>query len=357
MYTIDDYKYDLPESLIAQTPAGKRDHSRLLFFNRKNGTIDHHQFYQLTTLLSPGDVLVLNDTRVIPGRLLGRKRSGGKVEALILDYGNSPSATASTGKQERIQPCLIKSSKKPRQGTWIHFSPDLSAEVLSLKDGIASLRFVFQEDFDLILQKIGKIPLPPYIKRDNGQTDRQIEDRESYQTVYAAAPGAIAAPTAGLHFTKNVLQTLGDMGIEIVTITLHVGYGTFLPVRVSDIRDHKMHTEWYTISANTAARINSARKKGRRIIAVGTTSVRTLEYHSDSNGMLTAGCGNCDLFIYPGYQFKVIDGLLTNFHLPGSTLLMLVAALAGRRSILAAYQAAIAAKYRFFSYGDAMLII
>ena len=357
MYTIDDYKYDLPESLIAQTPAGKRDHSRLLFFNRKNGKIAHHQFHQITTLLSPGDVLVLNDTRVIFGRLLGRKRSGGKVEALILDYVNSPSTTALTGKQERIQRCLIKSSKKPRQGTWIHFSSDLNAEVLTWKDGVALLRFVFQKDFDLILQKIGKIPLPPYIKRDNAQTDRQAEDRESYQTVYAARPGAIAAPTAGLHFTKNVLQALADMGVEIVTITLHVGYGTFLPVRVSDIRNHKMHTEWYAIGSKTAARINCARKEGRRIIAVGTTSVRTLEYHSDSDGMLTSGCGNCDLFIYPAYQFKVIDGLLTNFHLPRSTLLMLVAALTGRRPILAAYQAAIEAKYRFFSYGDAMLII
>jgi S-adenosylmethionine:tRNA ribosyltransferase-isomerase len=357
MYTIDDYKYDLPQSLIAQTPAAKRDHSRLLLFNRKNGHIAHHQFHQITTLLSPGDVLVLNDTRVIPGRLLGRKRSGGKVEVLILDYGNSPSTTALSGKQDRIQHCLIKSSKKPRQGTWIHFSSDLDAEVLTWKDGIALLRFVFQKDFNLILQKIGKIPLPPYIKRDNDQTAQQAKDRESYQTVYAASPGAIAAPTAGLHFTQNVLQSLQDMGVEIVTITLHVGYGTFLPVRVSDIRNHKMHTEWYTISPKTAASVNSARKKGRRIIAVGTTSVRTLEYHSGSNGKLTAGSGHCDLFIYPGYQFKIIDGLLTNFHLPRSTLLMLVAALAGRRSILAAYQAAIKAKYRFFSYGDAMLII
>jgi S-adenosylmethionine:tRNA ribosyltransferase-isomerase len=357
MYTIDDYKYDLPQSLIAQTPAAKRDHSRLLFLNRKHGAIAHHQFHQITTLLAPGDLLVLNDTRVIPGRLLGRKPSGGKVETLILDYGDGPSTTVSSGKQERIQRCLIKSSKKPRQGTWIHFSSDLSAEVLRWKDGIALLKFVFQKDFDLILQEIGKIPLPPYIKRDNGQTERQAKDRESYQTVYAVKPGAIAAPTAGLHFTQNVLQALTDMGVEIVTITLHVGYGTFLPVRVTDIRHHKMHTEWYTISANTAACINSARKEGRRIIAVGTTSVRTIEYHSDSNGMLTAGSGHCDLFIYPGYQFKVIDGLLTNFHLPRSTLLMLVAALAGRRSILAAYQAAVAAKYRFFSYGDAMLII
>jgi S-adenosylmethionine:tRNA ribosyltransferase-isomerase len=357
MYSIDDYDYNLPNTLIAQKPVSKRELSRLLHLNRSNGEITHYNFHEIGSLLAPGDILVLNDTRVIPGRLLGRKSTGGKVEALILDYFAGISTTASTGEQERIQRCLIRSSKKLHQGTWIYFSPDLRAQVLECEEGIASIRFLCQKDFEGLLYKIGKVPLPPYIRRDKDQIDQTREDRNAYQTVYAAHPGAIAAPTAGLHFSKKTLQSLMDMDVKIVTITLHVGYGTFLPVRVFDIREHKMLTEEYTISPDNAACINSARQNGQRIIAVGTTSVRALEYHSDSAGRLSAGSGNCDLFIYPGYKFKLIDGLITNFHLPRSTLLMLVAAFAGRKSILCAYQSAIKAKYRFYSYGDAMLIL
>ena len=357
MYSIDDYDYNLPKALIAQKPAVKREHSRLLHLNRKNGAITHYHFHEIISLLAPGDILVVNDTRVIPGRLLGHKSTGGKVEALILDYFTGISTTTSTGEQERIQRCLVKSSKKLHQGTWIYFDSDLRAKVLEYKDGIASLKFVCQKDFEVLLHEIGNVPLPPYILRDKDQTDGLREDRNAYQTVYAAHPGAVAAPTAGLHFSKKTLQSLMDIGVEIVTITLHVGYGTFLPVRVFDIREHKMHTEWYTISHKDATCINSARQNGQRIIAVGTTSVRALEYHSDSNGILSAGSGNCDLFIYPGYKFKLINGLITNFHLPRSTLLMLVAAFTGRKSILCAYQAAVEAKYRFYSYGDAMLIL
>jgi S-adenosylmethionine:tRNA ribosyltransferase-isomerase len=357
MYSIDDYDYNLPNALIAQKPAAKRELSRLLHLNRGNGDIIHYNFHEIGSLLASGDILVLNNTRVIPGRLLGRKSTGGKVEALILDYFAGISTTTSNGEQERIQRCLIRSSKKLRQGTWIYFSPDLRAQVLEHEDGIASMRFVCQKDFEGLLYKIGKVPLPPYIRRDRDQTDQPEEDRNAYQTVYATHPGAIAAPTAGLHFSKKTMQALTDMDVKIVTITLHVGYGTFLPVRVFDIREHKMHTEWYTISPDDAVCINSARQNGQRIIAVGTTSVRALEYHSDSAGRLSAGSGICDLFIYPGYKFKLIDGLITNFHLPRSTLLMLVAAFAGRKSILCAYQAAVEAKYRFYSYGDAMLIL
>lgn len=357
MYSIDDYNYHLPESLIAQTPAQKRETSRLLHLNRGSGAVGHGRFHDVVALLAPGDTLVVNDTKVIPGRLFGRKSSGGKVETLILDYAEGTTDTTSTGARERIQRCLIKSSKKLREGTWIDYTPDLKAEVLAYADGIASLRFVCREDFDIVLQKIGKVPLPPYIRRDEGQIDRQTEDRRNYQTVYAAHPGAIAAPTAGLHFSQEILEQLKDKGITIVSITLHVGYGTFLPVRVTDIRDHKMHAEGYTISPEAAARLNSAKRDGRRIIAVGTTSVRTLEYHSDAAGMFTPGGGSCDLFIYPGYHFKVVDGLITNFHLPRSTLIMLVSALAGREAILSAYNAAVDAEYRFFSYGDAMLIL
>jgi S-adenosylmethionine:tRNA ribosyltransferase-isomerase len=357
MYSIDNYDYNLPKALIAQKPAAKREHSRLLYLNRKNGAITHYHFHEISSLLSPGDILVVNDTRVIPGRLLGRKSTGGKVEALILDYFAGISTTSSNGDKERIQRCLVRSSKKLRQGTWIYFTPDLRAKVLECKDGIASMKFVCRKDFEVLLQKIGKVPLPPYIRRDKEQTDELREDRNAYQTVYAAHPGAVAAPTAGLHFSEKILQSLMDMGVKVVTITLHVGYGTFLPVRVFDIRDHKMHTERYTISPDNAACLNSARQNSQRIIAVGTTSVRALEYHSDSVGRLSAGSGNCDLFIYPGYKFKLINGLITNFHLPRSTLLMLVAAFAGHKSILSAYQAAIEAKYRFYSYGDAMLIL
>lgn len=357
MYRLDDYDYHLPEALIAQTPAPNRAASRLLHLDRGSGTFGHHHFRDIINLLSPGDLLVINDTKVIPGRLFGRKASGGKVETLILDYADGTTGKTSEGEKERIQRCLIKSSKRLRPGTWIQYAPDLKAEVLAYADGIADLRFVCRKEFEEALHNIGKVPLPPYIRRDYAQQNDQAMDRKAYQTVYAAHSGAIAAPTAGLHFTEEILQALKDKGICIVSVTLHVGYGTFLPVRVADIREHQMHAEGYTISRETAESINRARKEGRRVIAVGTTSVRTLEYHSDHLGMLTPGSGSCDLFIYPGYRFKVINGLITNFHLPRSTLLMLVSALVGRETILSAYKNAVESRYRFFSYGDAMLIL
>ncbi|MGD9210342.1 MAG: tRNA preQ1(34) S-adenosylmethionine ribosyltransferase-isomerase QueA [Desulfobacteraceae bacterium] len=353
MYYLDDYNYELPEALIAQTPADKREGSRLLHLNIYDGKIGHYRFEDVVSLLDPSDVLVVNDTKVIPGRLLGRKSTGGKVEALILNYAD----TMDGSKKERIFRCLVKSSKKLRLGSAIFFDSSLNAEVLEYDDGIASLRFISDKPFEDILQKVGKVPLPPYIKRDEKHTDQETKDRKAYQTVYATHPGAIAAPTAGLHFSPNVMDRLTAKGIEIVHITLHVGYGTFLPVRVNDIRKHKMHSEWYSITPKAAACLNQARQDNRRIIAVGTTSVRTLEYHSDAKGRLSSGSGSCDLFIYPGYRFKLINGLITNFHLPRSTLLMLVAALAGRENILSAYKTAVKSQYRFFSYGDAMLII
>ncbi len=357
MYSIDDYGYELPEELIAQTPAHKRENSRLLHLKRDCGELAHHHFHDILSLLVPGDLLVVNNTKVIPGRLLGRKSTGGKVEALLLDYAAAKAVRHADGHEERVLQCLVKASKKLRQGSWIDFSTELSAEVLAWQDGIATLRFISHKSFEALLQEIGRIPLPPYIKRDEDAGDSRARDRLAYQTVYAEAPGAVAAPTAGLHFSREILDQLTDKGVEVASITLHVGYGTFVPVRVDDIRRHKMHAEYYSISAETAHRINCARESRRRVIAVGTTSVRTLEYHSDADGRLSGGGGSCDLFIYPGYRFKVIDGLITNFHLPRSTLLMLVAALAGRESILAAYQTAISARYRFFSYGDAMLIL
>ncbi len=357
MYLIDNYGYELPEELIAQRPADKREHSRLLYLDRAGGDLAHYHFHDLLSLLEPGDLLIVNNTKVIPGRLLGRKSTGGKVEALLLDYGAAGAVHTADGYEERIFQCLVKASKKLRRGTWIDFSPELTAEVLAWQDGIATLRFVSRKSFEELLEEIGRIPLPPYIKR-NGETGESPEqDRRAYQTVYAQAPGAVAAPTAGLHFSREMLRQLTDRGVEVASITLHVGYGTFVPVRVDDIRHHRMHAEYYSISAEAARRINCAKESRRRVIAVGTTSVRTLEYHSDEAGRLSEGSGSCDLFIYPGYRFKVIDGLITNFHLPRSTLLMLVSALAGRESILAAYRTAIEARYRFFSYGDAMLIL
>ena len=358
MYCIDDYDYHLPDALIAQQPSKNRGDSRLLYLQRRHGQITHCHFQDLLNLLDPGDILVINDTKVIPGRLHGRKSSGGKVEALILNYAEGDgTAAVPSASRERVLRCLVKSSKPPRKGTWIQFNPDLKAQVIEWDHGIAQLRFLCHDSIETILQQIGSVPLPPYIKRGAENPQAQQQDRSAYQTVYAAHPGAIAAPTAGLHFSSELINKLSAKGIDVVRITLHVGYGTFMPLRVTDIRSHKMHAEWYHVSPAAANHLNQAKQQGRRIIAVGTTSVRTLEYHSDANGLLSPGHGSCDLFIYPGYQFKLIDGLITNFHLPRSTLVMLVAALAGRETILSAYRAAIKAKYRFFSYGDAMLIL
>lgn len=354
MFSLKDYGYSLPEDRIAQKPAERRDRSALLVLDRKTGALSHRVFSDLPELLQPTDVLVVNDTRVIPGRLLGRKETGGKVEALVLSGGNG---RPSEPEGEVIRDCLVKASKRPKPGARFFFEEGLSAEAISFHDGIHTLRFRCSEDFDLLLDRIGKMPLPPYILKTRPDSAPPRDDRDSYQTVYASRKGAVAAPTAGLHFTPELIDALRGKGIAVAPITLHVGYGTFLPVRVSDIREHRMHAEWYSIPAETAERINQARSEGRRVIAVGTTSVRTLEYVSDEDGRVKADSGPCDLFIYPGYRFKVVDAMITNFHLPESTLLMLVSAFAGRERILEAYRTAVEKGYRFYSYGDAMLIL
>ena len=352
MYTLDDYHYDLPEALIAQSPAPKRDGSRLLHLNRHNGAVSHRLFHDIVNLLSPSDLLVVNDTRVIPGRLHGRKETGGKAELLILNYGET--TVRGHDDRKRVYHCLIKASKQAGAGTRILFDEGLVAVVQNFSDGIHTVEFSAPEPFDELLNRIGRMPLPPYIKRDETQPDGA--DRMRYQTVYAREQGAIAAPTAGLHFTDEVLSRISEKGVTVATVTLHVGYGTFVPVRVDDIRDHRMHEEWFSIPQETARIVNQTKTEGRRVVAVGTTSVRTLEYATGSDGVIKPGSGRCDLFIYPGYPFKTVDAMITNFHLPRSTLLMLVSAFAGRETIMRAYEAAVAEKYRFFSYGDAMLI-
>lgn len=352
MFTIDDYDYTLPASLIAQVPTGDRDDSRLLHLNRKEKNLTHREFSDIVDQLMPSDVLVVNNTRVVPGRLHGHKETGGKAELLILNYGEPDAAEHEDGR--RVYRCLIKASKRAAAGTRIRFEQGMAAEVLSFADGIYTVAFSAANDFDQMLHRIGRMPLPPYIKRDADDSDEA--DRTRYQTVYAQKKGAIAAPTAGLHFTDGILEQLHSKKISVEAITLHVGYGTFVPVRVNDIRDHRMHEEWFSISEATARIVNQAKAEGRRVVAVGTTTVRTLEYAAQSEGHVHPGSGRCDLFIYPGYTFKIIDAMITNFHLPRSTLLMLVSAFAGRETMLRTYAEAVKKKYRFFSYGDAMLI-
>jgi S-adenosylmethionine:tRNA ribosyltransferase-isomerase len=343
LYRLDQYDYDLPEALIAQQPAPRRDRSRLLSMRRDSGHLSHHNFLDLVTLLDNNDVLVLNDTRVIPGRLLGRKESGGRVEVLILNYAQGVS-------KNRFK-CMIRASKRPKPGSCLIFDHGLRARVEALNTSTSELSFSGPDCVEQMLETIGHVPLPPYIHR----ADR-LEDHESYQTVYAKHKGAIAAPTAGLHFTSDLMQQLSAKGIKIVYLTLHVGYGTFMPVRVDDIRQHKMHAEWFELSQQVAHAIRDAKRSGGRVVAVGTTCVRTLEHCALHEDNLTAQRGMCDLFIYPGYHFKIVDAMITNFHLPQSTLLMLVSAFAGRDKILNAYARAVEEKYRFYSYGDAMLI-
>lgn len=352
MFSLEDYNYDLPDRLIAQFPEDKRDRSKLLYLRRNSGKISHHLFNDIQTLIGQEDVLVVNNTEVIPGRLYGKKETGGNVELLILNYAEGLASLKDQGVFECS--CLIKASKRPKTGTWIHFENDLKARVVHFKDGIFGVRFSSKTDFIETLYQIGQMPLPPYIKRNNNKADQ--DDRTTYQTVYASKRGAVAAPTAGLHFTSSLIKKLKLKGIKIVEITLHVGYGTFLPVRVSDIRKHQIHSEWFSISRSSADTINQVRSGGGRVVAVGTTSVRSLEYASDEQGNVRNGGGNCDLFIYPGYRFKTVDAMITNYHLPKSTLLMLVSAFAGRDLIDKAYREAINKNYRFYSYGDAMLI-
>lgn len=379
MFRLADYGYPLPGELVAQSPAERRDASRLLCLNRADGRVSHQVFSDLPDLLLPSDVLVVNDTEVIPARMYGRKASGGKVEILLLNYGVDEGNGNGGGPQAAAEArvvtceCMVRASKRPRPGTRLFFDRGLTAEVIDSRDAVHTLRFESPEPFASVLYQIGRMPLPPYIHRNGRQAEDASDsirdadaslpssgdphdDRIHYQTVYAARKGAVAAPTAGLHFTPELIERIRRKGVEVVAVTLHVGFGTFVPVRVDDIRDHHMHHERFRIPPETAAAVNLAREEGRRVVAVGTTSVRTLEYAADPDGRITPGGGSCDLFIYPGYRFKAVDGVITNFHLPESTLIMLVSAFAGRENVLAAYREAVVRKYRFFSYGDAMFV-
>lgn len=353
MYSLDDYDFELPQDLIAQAPSTRRDDSRLLLVKRDTDALSHYHFRDLCDVLIPGDVLVINDTRVVPARLVGQKKTGGRVEVLILDYARAVENTRTAGVMSCE--CLVKTARRIQPGMMVYFGGDVTAEIGDCRDGVFSVTFYYDGDFGGLLDEIGSVPLPPYIRRE--VNPGRTEDKAAYQTVYAAQKGAAAAPTAGLHFTRPLLDKVGTHGVTIATITLHVGYGTFRPVKVSDIREHRMHSEDFSIPEATAEAISRAKAEGRRVVAVGTTCVRTLEYASDDQGRIRPGRGVCDLFAYPGYRFKVVDAMITNFHLPRSTLIMLVAAFTGRERILAAYREAIDRGYRFFSYGDAMMIV
>ncbi|MCD4688388.1 MAG: tRNA preQ1(34) S-adenosylmethionine ribosyltransferase-isomerase QueA [Desulfuromonadaceae bacterium] len=341
---LNDFDFDLPEELIAQEPLAERTGSRLMVLDRATGDLTIGGFSDIVDHFSSGDVLVINDTRVIPARLLGRKESGGKVEVLLVRR---------LAGDDETWICLTKASKGPRVGTRLLLGDSLIGIVVEGgQDPYKHIQFACKGDFLQLIEQIGRMPLPPYIRRDDSQLDK-----ERYQTVFAQNAGAVAAPTAGLHFTPEILEQLRNKGVEIHPLTLHVGIGTFLPVRVDNIREHRMHEERFTVPIATAEAVNQARAEGRRVFALGTTSTRTLEYAVDDQGLLQAGSGSCDLFIYPGYRFHTVDAILTNFHLPRSTLLMLVSAFASRESVLAAYHRAVVEGFRFFSYGDCMLIL
>ena len=339
---VSDFDYYLPEELIAQHPTEVRDQSRLLVYHRNSKKIEHKIFSQIKDYLMPGDCLVINDTRVIPARLYGeREDTGGKVELLLLEKKGKDQWQA-----------LVKPGKRVRNGSRLVFGNGiLKGQVIDiLEDGSRIIEFHYEGIFEEILDQIGVMPLPPYIHE-------KLEERERYQTVYSKYAGSSAAPTAGLHFTNELLNEIEKMGVKIARITLHVGLGTFRPVKVDDIKEHKMHYETYNVTQEAADTINQCRKNGGRIIAVGTTSTRTLESVADDKGIIHPGSGKTDIFIYPGYTFKGIDGLITNFHLPKSTLIMLVAAFIGKEEVLNVYKKAVEERYRFFSFGDAMLII
>ena len=337
-----DFFYDLPEELIAQDPLEDRTASRLLVLNRETGAIEHKIFSDVIDYLNEGDCLVINNTRVIPARLIGEKEdTGGKVEVLLLKR-----------RANDVWETLVKPGKKLRPGARVTFGDGrLKAEILEIaEEGNRLVRFYYEGIFEEILDSLGEMPLPPYITH-------KLEDKEMYQTVYAKYDGSAAAPTAGLHFTKELLSKIEEKGIKIASITLHVGLGTFRPVKVDDVNNHHMHTEWYEVNAEAADIINETKRNGGRVICVGTTSCRTIESVADEKGYMKAKTGETDIFIYPGYKFKVMDGLITNFHLPESTLVMLVSAFAGKENVLAAYETAVKERYRFFSFGDAMILI
>ena len=335
-----DFFYELPQELIAQTPLERRDGSRLLTLNKETGAIEHRHFFDLPQFLHPGDCLVLNNSRVLPARLIGHRPTGGAVEILLLvDKGGD------------TWECLVRPGKKLRTGARISFGEgQLQAEITEvLPDGNRLVHFEYEGIFLEVLEELGRMPLPPYIKEE-------LKDQERYQTVYSKVVGSAAAPTAGLHFTPELLKEIQDKGINLCYVTLHVGLGTFRPVKEEEITEHEMHSEYCVIPQETADIINETKKNGGRVICVGTTSCRTLESWANEDGTLSATGGWTDIFIYPGYQFKVMDAMVTNFHLPESTLIMLVSALAGREHILDAYKEAVKERYRFFSFGDAMFI-
>lgn len=336
-----DFYFDLPEELIAQDPLEDRSSSRLLKLDKNTGEVSHHVFRDIVEYICPGDCLVLNNTKVIPARLLGeREGTGAHVEVLLLKR-----------REGDVWETLVKPGKKCRPGSRLVFGDGLlRAEVLdSVEEGNRLIHFEYEGIFEEVLDKLGEMPLPPYITH-------KLQDKGRYQTVYAKYEGSAAAPTAGLHFTQELLQQIEEKGVEIAYVTLHVGLGTFRPVKENNLLNHHMHSEFYQVTEEAAEKINRTKANGGRIICVGTTSCRTVESAADKSGVVQAGCDNTEIFIYPGYQFKVLDALITNFHLPESTLVMLVSALAGRENVLAAYEEAIRERYRFFSFGDAMFI-
>ncbi|MFZ4858743.1 MAG: tRNA preQ1(34) S-adenosylmethionine ribosyltransferase-isomerase QueA [Desulfuromonadaceae bacterium] len=340
---VKDFTFHLPSELIARHPPEKRDGSRLMLLDRSAQSVIEDLFSNLQEYLKPGDLLVLNDTRVIPARLFGQKQTGGRVELFLLQRRNG---------SDECWECLVKSAKRFREGQEILLESGMIATVLSRTvSGNWLIRFIGNESFPLWLEREGHMPLPPYLQREDLR-----EDRERYQTVFAQEPGAVAAPTAGLHFTHELLNQLAVNGVETAFLTLHTGLGTFQPVRVEHVEDHRIHTERYVIPPETAEAVNRTKAAGGRVIAVGTTSARTLEYSAQQFGQVSAGSGEANIFIYPGYCFKAVDALITNFHLPESTLLMLVSAFAGQEFALAAYLEAVSRKFRFYSYGDAMFI-
>lgn len=340
---VDDFSFDLPPELIAQEPLERRDATRLMTVDRLRGEIEEFPFREITRLFRPGDLLVINDTRVIPARFFGVKESGGRVEVFL------ERRLLSEGEQWQ---CLLRSSKPSRPGTRILLTAGVTAEVLGRGEGDTwRLSFTPVAGFDEWMELHGAMPLPPYIKRSAADADR-----ERYQTVFARHQGAVAAPTAGLHFTSELLEEIGTQGVEIAPLTLHVGLGTFMPVRVENVEEHRMHRERFSISPATADAVNSRKKSGGRVIALGTTVCRTLEHAASDDGTVTAGEGETGIFIYPGYRFRTVDALVTNFHLPQSTLLMLASAFAGKELLFRAYHEAVARRFRFFSYGDAMFI-
>ncbi len=352
IFLLSSYDYELPERLIAQNPAQKRDMSKLFVLDRDSGNYSHRHFCDITDYLRPGDALVINDSKVIPARLYGNRFKKSESGELTDEKGSTVETLLLERKTDKSWECIVRPGKKAQTGDVISYGDGLLTGKVTqvLDDGNRIIEFTYDGEFFALLDRIGEMPLPPYIH------ERGCE-KERYQTVYAKHEGSSAAPTAGLHFTKELLEKIESMGVEIIRVTLHVGLGTFRPVKEDNIKHHKMHSELYTVTPDAAERFNTVKKNGGRIFAVGTTSCRTIESNADENGFLHAASEYTDIFIYPGYKFKGVDKLITNFHLPQSTLIMLISALAGREKVLDAYKCAVENEYRFFSYGDAMLIL